>query len=225
MKLKQKLMVYIWIIATLSCIFTVLPSSASDHVSLFDPNNISVLQDNISILEGTWIGNSNQEALAVIESSPDGELHLGILQESTEDSYSVVSMSSGFLSPDDYSNNPHQLLDHMKDGHPYFDMTTDEQWMYIEFEKNDSGEWLVSNLVLENRESGERLSCNCDVDALSVWVFSTAYPRINWPFLHDELTLDRFSLSSFASECKRALAYMEEVKDQKRDSQTLEIEW
>ena len=125
-KLKRKLMKCIWIIATLSCIFTISLSSASDDISLFNPNNLSILHDDIRVLEGTWIGDSNHEALAVVETSSDGELHLSILQKVADGSYSVVSMSSGFLSPADYYNNPHQLLDHMKDGHPYFDITTDK---------------------------------------------------------------------------------------------------
>ena len=95
----------------------------------------------------------------------------------------------------------------------------------MELGKNDSGEWLVSSLLIENLESGERLSCNCDVDTLSVGVFSIAYPRINWPFLHEELILDHFDLSLFVSECKRALAYIEEVKGRSCDYQVLEIEW
>ena len=210
--------------SALPCIFTISLCLASDNVSIFDPDNLSIFQNDTRVLDGTWIGDSNQEALAVIETS-DGELHLSILQKVTENSYSVVSMSSGFLSHEDYYNNPHQLLDHMKDGHPYFDITTEEQWMYIEFEKNDSGEWLVSSLVIEDRESGERISCNCEVNTLSVWVFSIAYPRINWPFLHEELTLNHFDLSSFFSECKRALVYIEEIKGRGCYNQALEVEW
>lgn len=224
--LKRRLMIYVCIIVTLLSVFTISLSSASDdNVSLFNPNNLSILHDNIRVLDGTWIGDSNQEALAIVETLTDDELHLGILQKVAADSYSVVSMSSGLLSSADYYNNPHQLLDHMKDGHPYFDITTDKQWVYIEFEKNDSGEWLVSSLLIENRDSSERISCNCDVDTQSVWVFSVAYPRINWPFLHEELLLNHFDLHSFTYECNRALAYIEEEKGRNHNYQVLEIEW
>ena len=224
-KLRSKVLMLFWLFTTLLFILSIPFSALSSDASMFDPNKLSIVQENIKVLDGTWIADSIQEALTVVESFEDHKLHLCIIQRNEVGHYSIVSISSGILPLDDYYNNPHLLLDHMKDGHPYFDITTDKQWMYIELEKNDLGEWLVASLLIENLESGERLTCNCNVDTLSVWVYSIAYPRIKWPFLHDELILEDFDINSFAFECKRALSYIEEIKDRSYDYQALKIEW
>ena len=133
-------------------------------------------------------------------------------------------MSSGILSLDDYNSNPHQLFDHMNDGHPYFDITTDEQWLYIEVTKNEE-EWFISSFLVEDSSSGVRVTCDCNLDTQSAWVYAIAYPRINWPFLKKEMVLDHFDIASFTSRCERALSYLEEWKGKEHNLQILEIEW
>ena len=214
------------------CLFTVLlcmtitsAGASPTDASVFDTNEISVVQTDIKILDGTWIAGATEEALAAVESLTDHEVHLCILRKEETGCYTVVSMSLGILPLEDYESNPHQLLDHMNDGHPYFDITTDTQWLYIEVTKGNEEEWLISSFLVEDNASGERITCDCNLDTLSAWVYDIAYPRINWPFLKEELLLDHFDISSFTSRCERALAYLEEWRGKEHNLQILEIEW
>ncbi|MDO4837472.1 MAG: hypothetical protein Q4B32_03655 [Clostridia bacterium] len=205
---------------------TFISASASPiDASVFNVNEISVVQTDIKILDGAWIAGATEEALAAVESLTDHEVHLCILQKEETGCYTVASMSSGILSPEAYENSTHQLLDHLADGHPYFDITTDEQWLYIQVEKSDENEWYISAFSVRNIDAEEGLNCECNLETLSAWVYSMARPRINWPFLHEELILDYFELSSFISECERASSYLQEVASKGHNIQVLEIEW
>ena len=215
----------IFLLAMLLCM-TVLSAGASPtDASVFDVSEISVVQTEIKILDGAWIAGSTEEALAAVESLTDNEVHLCILRKEETGCYTVISMSSGILSPEIYENSTHQLLDHLADGHPYFDITTDEQWLYIQVEKSDEDEWFISAFSVRNIDAEEGLNCECNLDTLSAWVYSMARPRINWPFLREELILDHFDLRSFVSECERALLYLQGLGSKKHNFQTMEIEW
>ena len=214
------------------CLFTVLlcmtitsAGASPIDASVFDTNEISVVQTDIKILDGTWIAGATEEALAAVESLTDHEVHLCILRKEETGCYTVVSMSLGILSPEIYENSTHQLLDHLADGHPYFDITTDERWLYIQMEKSDAEEWYVSAFSVKSIEAEEGLNGECNLDTLSVWVYSMARPRINWPFLREEMMLDHFDISSFAIECERALLYLKEIGSKGHNLQVMEIEW
>ncbi|MDO4837471.1 MAG: hypothetical protein Q4B32_03650 [Clostridia bacterium] len=214
----------IFLLTVLLCMTFISASASPIDASVFNANEISVVQTDIKILDGAWTAGSTEEAFAAVESLTDHEVHLCILQKEETGCYTVVSMSSGILSLDDYNSNPHQLLDHLNDGHPYFDITTDEQWLYIEVTKNEE-EWFISSFLVEDSASGDRVTCDCNLDTQSAWVYAIAYPRINWPFLKEEMMLDHFDIASFTSRCERALSYLEEWKGKEHYLQVLEIEW